>query len=204
MAPATKSLRSYQSRRDFRATPEPKGRRVTCKKKLPVFVIQKHAARQLHYDLRLEIDGVLVSWALPKGPSLNPRQRRLAVRTENHPLEYAKFEGIIPEGQYGAGTVMVWDIGTYKNISERNGRTITARTALKNGEIKFTLKGKKLEGNFVLIRTDYGDKKGEQWLLIKMKDEQASARRNPVNTQKKSALTNRTMTQIKRDTTRKE
>jgi len=204
MATVATSLRNYQSRRDFSATPEPRGKKTKQKKKSPIFVIQKHAARQLHYDLRLEIGGILVSWALPKGPSLNPQVRRLAVRTENHPIDYARFEGVIPEGHYGAGTVMVWDSGTYKNISERNGRAVSARTALKHGEIKFTLKGKKLAGDFVLIRTNYGDKKGEQWLLIKMKDKHADARRNPVNTQQKSALTNRTMTQIKRDDAHKE
>jgi len=204
MATASEALRGYRSRRDFCVTPEPKGEKVAQRKKNPIFVIQKHAARQLHYDLRLEIDGVLVSWAVPKGPSLNPRHRRLAVRTENHPIEYAKFEGIIPEGEYGAGTVMVWDKGTYKNMSKHNGRVVSTATALKHGEIKFFLKGKKLEGEFVLIRTDYGKKKGEEWLLMKMKDEYASARRNPVSTQQKSALTDRTMTQIKREACKKE
>jgi len=201
MAATNSSLRPYRSRRNFAKTSEPRGtkNKTITRKKAPLFVIQKHAARQLHYDLRLEIDGTLVSWAIPKGPSLNPRMRRLAVRTENHPLDYAKFEGTIPEGEYGAGTVMVWDIGTYKNASEHNGRAISEQNALKNGEIKFILKGKKLVGKFVLIRTDYGKKTGEEWLLIKMKDDYASARRDPVKSQQKSVLTDRTMTQIKRD-----
>jgi len=203
MTTTSEALHNYRTRRDFCVTPEPKGETVSQQKKNPIFVIQKHAARQLHYDLRLEIDGVLASWAIPKGPSLNPRCRRLAVRTENHPMEYAKFEGIIPEGEYGAGTVMIWDKGTYKNMSERKGRAISATTALKHGEIKFFLKGKKLEGEFVLLRTKYA-KKGEEWLLVKMKDEYSSARRNPVNTQQKSALTDRTMTQIKREACKKE
>jgi bifunctional non-homologous end joining protein LigD len=125
-----------------------------------MFVIQKHRATALHYDFRLEADGVLKSWAVPKGPSLDPKVKRLAMQVEDHPVDYAKFEGVIPEGEYGGGTVMVWDYGTYKpeettNVSE----------ALRKGELKFSLNGKKLKGSWVLVRT-----RDRQWLLIKHRD----------------------------------
>ena len=142
-------LEDYRKKRNFKATPEPPGRGKPRKSvKAPIFVVQKHQATRLHYDFRLEIDGVLVSWAVPKGPSLNPSDKRLAVRTEDHPLEYADFEGVIPEGQYGAGPVMVWDMGTYE--FEQDG---SAAEQLARGELKFYLHGQKLKGGFALIRT---------------------------------------------------
>lgn len=138
-----------------------------------IFVVQKHAASHLHYDFRLEIGGVLVSWAVPKGPPVDLSQKRLAVMTEDHPLEYASFEGTIPEGSYGAGTVMIWDAGTYENIKTRAGKLVPIKKCLEIGTIEIVMHGKKLKGAFALIRTKLGSQKsrGKNWLLIKMKDE---------------------------------
>jgi bifunctional non-homologous end joining protein LigD len=161
-------LEDYRKKRDFNETPEPAGRQKPREAaERPIFVVQKHKATSLHYDFRLEIEGVLVSWAVPKGPSLNTANRRLAIRTEDHPLEYADFEGVIPEGQYGAGTVMVWDRGTYEVEPDR-----PAADQLARGELKFNLHGQKLQGGFVLIRTGRGSA-GQSWLLIKRRDEHA-------------------------------
>lgn len=192
-------LKKYHEKRDFGITAEPKGTKKKSKEKLPLFVIQKHEASHLHYDLRLEIEGVLMSWAVPKGPSTNPAEKHLAVETEPHPYEYARFEGVIPENEYGGGTVMVWDIGTYKNIKEKNGKSVPMKKCMQEGQIEVWLEGHKIRGGYVLIRTKYkGNKKN--WLLIKMDDEYADARRNPTKTQNKSALTDRTMNQIRKDT----
>jgi DNA ligase D-like protein (predicted 3'-phosphoesterase) len=190
-------LSFYRAKRDFSVSPEPTGNvliKRSKKSKKPLFVIQKHNASHLHYDLRLQIGDVLTSWAIPKGPSLNPKIKRLAVETEDHPLDYAYFEGVIPEG-YGAGVVMVWDLGTYESLKEES-----MKTSYDKGRIEFRLHGEKLHGDFVLIRTGYG--KGENgkknWLLIKMKDDFAHGRKNPVSTQNKSVLTGRTTLQIKK------
>jgi len=190
------SLEAYRRKRDFGKTPEPSGKKKS-KDKAPIFVIQKHDARQLHYDFRIEVDGVLKSWAVPKGPSLNPAEKRLAVPTEDHPMEYADFEGVIPEGEYGAGTVMVWDNGTYENIKEKDGNKVAMDRCIEQGHIAIRLDGKKLKGGYGLVRTGKGDK--ARWLLIKMRDAHADARRNPVSSQPKSALTGRTLKQIERD-----
>jgi len=187
-------LKEYKKRRDLKKSGEPTGEKAKLSNKR-LFVIQKHDATRLHYDFRLSIGGVLVSWAIPRGPSVNPKDKRLAVRTDDHPMEYAKFEGIIPEGHYGAGTVMVWDIGKYKNIKTQNEKIVPMEECLKNGQIEIWLEGKKLSGGYALIRM----KRENQWLLIKMKDEHASAKKNPVSTQTKSVLTGRTLTQIKKD-----
>jgi len=188
-------LAAYRRRRNIKKSGEPAGLKVRSST-MPIFVIQKHAARSLHYDVRLSIDGVLVSWAVPKGPSVSTRVRRLAVRTDDHPIAYAKFEGVISKGQYGAGTVMVWDKGTYRNIKKKNGKLVSMDKCLKNGQIEVWLKGKKLQGGYAFVRMT--DRKN-QWLMIKMKDEHAHAKKNPVTTQKKSALTGRTMRQITTD-----
>ncbi len=180
-------------------TSEPKGRAKKKPSKRPIFVIQKHKSRSLHYDFRIEIDGVLVSWAVPKGPSINTRIKRLAVQTEDHPKEYARFEGIIPEGEYGAGTVLVWDIGTYKNIKKKNDKIVPIKQCLKNGQIEIFLRGKKLCGGYALIKIGAKD----QWLLIKMRDEYADARRNPVSSEPKSVLTGRSLAHIKQDAKKK-
>src|SRR6266571_1466845 len=157
------SLKKYKEKRDFRKSPEPADgvrRRNTNK---PIFVIQKHAARNLHYDFRLKVKGVLKSWAVPKGPSTNPRVKHAAFAVEDHPLSYAKFEGVIPKGEYGAGVVMVWYIWTYSNITEKDGKSIRIDQALKNGHASVKLNGKKLRGGFALTRVEKGEK--ERWLL---------------------------------------
>jgi bifunctional non-homologous end joining protein LigD len=155
------ALEKYRSKRNFDVTPEPKGARSARGKELS-YVIQKHQASRLHYDFRLEWNGVLLSWAVPKGPSLDPSVKRLAMPVEDHPLEYGGFEGVIPEGEYGGGTVMIWDQGTW----EPEDADVDA--ALRKGELKFTLHGKKLQGSWVLVKTKLG------WLLIKHRDEFAS------------------------------
>jgi DNA ligase D-like protein (predicted 3'-phosphoesterase) len=149
------------------------------------FVIQQHAATTLHYDFRLEVDGVLKSWAVPKGPSTDPREKRLAVEVEDHQLDYADFEGRIGEG-YGAGRVIVWDAGTYRPLTDG-----PPNEALENGHLSFWLEGEKLRGGWTLQRTQGGEK--PQWLLIKRRDEGADARRNPVSTQPESVRTGRTI-----------
>ena len=190
-----RSLEAYRKKRDFRRTPEPSGKDQRKGKK-PTFVIQKHAASRLHYDFRIEVGGVLKSWAVPKGPSTNPRDKRLAVPTEDHPMEYADFEGVIPEGEYGGGAVMVWDAGTYVNIREKDGKEIPMDKCFEDGHIAIRLEGKKLEGGYGLVRTGKGEK--ARWLLIKMNDEKADARRNPVSSRPKSAITGRTLRQIEK------
>jgi DNA ligase D-like protein (predicted 3'-phosphoesterase) len=153
----------------------------------PRFVIQKHAASSLHYDFRLEAGGALKSWAVPKGPSTDPREKRLAMPVEDHALEYRDFEGKIPEGNYGAGAVIVWDAGTYRNLSE----DVSIEQALADGHAAIWLEGEKLRGGWTLQRVATGSE--ERWLLIKRKDEEADARRNPVSTQPESVLSGRTI-----------
>ena len=156
------SLIDYKKKRHFKKTPEPGPEKKTSDTGR-LFVIQKHRATQLHYDFRLETDGVLKSWAVPKGPSLDPSVKRLAMEVEDHPVDYADFEGVIPEGEYGGGTVMVWDYGIY---APENTKSVSA--ALAKGELKFVVLGKKIKGSFALVRT-----RGRQWLLIKHRDEDA-------------------------------
>jgi DNA ligase D-like protein (predicted 3'-phosphoesterase) len=182
-------LAGYRRRRDFRRTPEPAGRRRTRKGR-PRFVVQKHAATSLHYDFRLEADGVLKSWAVPKGPSTNPKSKRLAIRTEDHPPDYATFEGIIPDGEYGAGAVIVWDTGTYRNLTEDDGKPVPVETAVRRGHLTVWLDGKKLHGGFALTRIRSGRR--ESWLLVKMRDEGADAHRNPVRSRPESVRSGRT------------
>ncbi len=180
----------YESKRDFTRTPEPRGGQRKPGGR-PIFVIQKHAASTLHYDLRLEVDGALKSWAVPKGPSTDPREKRLALATEDHPLDYADFEGVIPAGQYGAGTVLIWDRGRYENITEKDGEVVPAAEALKDGHFLFRLEGEKLSGGYALQRLD-----DDQWLLVKMKDAGADARRNPVSTEPHSVVSGRDLDAI--------
>lgn len=184
-------LKEYARKRDFRKTPEPAG----GKKGAARFVIQKHDASHLHYDFRLAIDGVLVSWAVPKGLSMDPRVKRLAIQTEDHPLDYIDFEGVIPAGQYGAGTVLVWDTGRYRNLrAEKGGDGKSMSASLREGLLEVWLEGSKLSGGYALKRIRPGRK--PQWLVIKMRDDRADARRNPVSTQPESVLTGRTLKQI--------
>jgi bifunctional non-homologous end joining protein LigD len=156
-------LAEYNRKRRFDVTPEPAGKVRRGAANAREFVIQKHRASRLHYDFRLEHDGVMLSWAVPKGPSLDPTIKRLAMETEDHPIEYNRFEGVIPEGEYGAGTVMIWDQGSWKPEVEDVDR------ALAKGDLKFTLRGKKLTGSWVLVRT-----RPRQWLLIKHRDPSVS------------------------------
>ena len=170
-------LKDYAKKRRFDRTPEPRGKIAPRPKHR--FVIQKHRASALHYDFRLEADGVLKSWAVPKGPSLNPADKRLAMEVEDHPVEYGTFEGVIPEGEYGGGTVMVWDSGTYEADVDDVGK------ALRAGELRFTLDGKKLKGSWVLVRTG-----GRKWLLMKRTDAAAS-KTVDITTEKPRSVTTR-------------
>jgi bifunctional non-homologous end joining protein LigD len=157
-------LAEYNRKRHFGVTPEPQGKLGRPKKKTLEFVVQKHRASRLHYDFRLEHDGVMLSWAVPKGPSTDPANKRFAMQTEDHPIEYNQFEGVIPEGEYGGGTVMIWDRGTWEPEVEDVDK------ALAKGDLKFKLNGKKLRGSWVLVRM-----RPRQWLLIKHRDNAASA-----------------------------
>jgi bifunctional non-homologous end joining protein LigD len=163
------SLEEYQAKRNFSASPEPSTAAPAHPQ--PIFVVQEHHASHLHYDFRLEADGVLKSWAVPKGPSLDPTQKRLAVRVEDHPLAYASFAGTIPEGQYGAGTVAIWDKGTYENLLA--GQTVSEGIA--SGQLEFQLFGDRLKGRFALVRMKGKGRGKENWLLIKGQDEFARA-----------------------------
>lgn len=190
-------LREYRERRDPACTPEPAGDSPRASGETPLFVIQRHDASSDHYDLRLEIGGVLASWAVPKGPSTDPRVKRLAIRTEDHPLAYADFEGVIPAGEYGAGTVLVWDRGPYRNLraDRENGADMPA--SLRDGKVEVWLEGDKLEGGYVLIRTDSGGGDDrERWLLKKLDDDTADARRNPVSTEPRSVASDRTLEEV--------
>jgi DNA ligase D-like protein (predicted 3'-phosphoesterase) len=187
---ADRRLQEYRRRRDRRKTPEPTGGRRSAGKR-PRFVVQEHQARTHHFDFRLEVEGVLKSWAVPKGPSTDPRDKRLAMPVEDHPLDYAEFEGVIPAGQYGAGAVVVWDRGAYDNLTEDDGKPKPVAQALEDGHLVIRLHGKKLEGGYALQRVAKG--KDERWLLIKLKDEAADARRRPVASQPQSVLSGRTV-----------
>jgi DNA ligase D-like protein (predicted 3'-phosphoesterase) len=192
--PKRDSLRQYRAKRDFRRTSEPAGGRRRPGAE-PIFVIQKHDASRLHYDFRLEVDGVLKSWAVPKGPSTDPRQKRLAVPTEDHPLEYADFEGVIPKDEYGGGTVIVWDAGTYRPIKEKDGEPVPMKEQLEGGLVEVWLSGKKLEGGYALVKTGRGGD-DNRWLLVKMKDDKADARRDPVSDEPESVLSGRTIGEV--------
>lgn len=186
-------LERYRTKRDFRHTAEPRGRRRKSRSG-PRFVIQQHDATSLHYDFRLEVGGVLKSWAVPKGPSTNPEEKRLAIPTEDHPLEYEDFEGVIPEGQYGAGAVLVWDAGTYRNLSQHRDEGLPLEQALDAGHVAVWLEGNKLRGGYALTRIRTGKK--EAWLLVKAADAEADRRRNPVRTQPESILSARTIAEL--------
>jgi bifunctional non-homologous end joining protein LigD len=167
------SLEKYRQKRNFNVTAEPSGQAppAASAQGSLLYVIQKHRASQLHYDFRLELNGVLLSWAIPKGPSLDPSVKRLAMQVEDHPLEYGSFEGVIPEGEYGGGTVMLWDTGTW------TPETGDPQASLQKGDFKFSLAGKRLRGSWALIRTKgFGSRADKSWLLIKHRDKYASTK----------------------------
>jgi bifunctional non-homologous end joining protein LigD len=199
-ADAKSKLTEYRRKRDFTKTQEPAGKSAVSKgssaprkKRAPDlhFVIQKHAASQLHFDFRLELDGVMKSWAVPKGPSYDPSMKRLAMEVEDHPIEYNTFEGTIPQGEYGGGTVMLWDRGTYE--AENGGGSEALRDGYARGDLKFVLHGERLQGGWVLVRMNRPGR--PQWLLIKHRDEYASSR-DIVDEATTSVVTGRTMDEI--------
>ncbi|MEX1182789.1 MAG: DNA polymerase ligase N-terminal domain-containing protein [Gemmatimonadota bacterium] len=201
-AGAAAALREYRRKRDFRKTSEPGGGSAAPRHDRLRFVIQKHAASRLHYDLRLELHGVMRSWAVPKGPSLDPAVKRLAMQVEDHPIEYNTFEGTIPQGEYGGGTVMLWDRGTYAPDDARPGEAADAavRRGLSSGKLSFTLRGERLRGSFALVRTDRGPK--PKWLLIKHRDDEAAAGLDIAGALLTSVETGRTMDEIAADADR--
>jgi len=188
-------LNKYNRIRDFSSNTEPKGELEESKKEL-VFVVQKHEASHLHYDFRLESEGLLKSWAIPKGPSMNPEEKRLAILVEDHPYVYKDFEGTIPKGNYGAGTVMVWDNGTY-TLTNANDKTEAENqfiTDFQNGHLSFVLNGKKLKGEFALIRLKINQKNA--WLLVKKRDKFASTA--AILKENKSVISNLTLEEIRK------
>ena len=189
------SLDKYKQKRNFKVSPEPSGsaKKGKSPEKVLRYVVQKHRATSLHYDFRLEFKGVLLSWAVPKGPSLDPSVKRLAMQVEDHPFDYRTFEGVIPEGEYGGGTVMVWDEG------EWTPESVDIEAALQKGDLKFTLHGKKLGGSWVLVRTrGYGRQDGKSWLLIKHRDTFASTE-DITTEQPRSVVSHKLLAEIARD-----
>jgi bifunctional non-homologous end joining protein LigD len=185
-------LAEYNAKRDFTRTAEPSGKVPRARGKTLHFVIQKHAASQLHYDFRLELDGVMKSWAVPKGPSLDPTVRRLAMEVEDHPISYNTFEGTIPQGEYGGGTVMLWDRGTYD--ADDGGGAASLRRGYEKGELRIVMRGKRLQGGFVLARMRRPGR--PQWLLIKRRDDHADPERDVTAEEATSIVSKRTMEQI--------
>lgn len=193
------ALKDYNKKRVFNQTPEPTGGKSS--KKTLHFVVQKHDASRLHYDFRLEMDGVLKSWAVPKGPSLNPEDRRLAMKVEDHPYDYKNFEGIIPEGNYGAGTVIIWDEGTYETLEPLSSKKEMEKSLLSQldaGSLKFRLSGKKLKGEFALVHIKNNGKGDNAWLLIKHRDEFSST--TDITKKSKSIVSGKTIFQMRKST----
>ena len=184
-------LKKYKTMRDFGDTPEPAGGQPK-KGKQPIFVIQKHAATRLHYDFRLEMQGVLKSWAVPKGPSYDPGVKRLAMMTEDHPYDYAAFEGVIPAGNYGAGNVIIWDNGTWEFVGPGDDPV----KALKGGDLKFRMNGKKMFGEWALFRIKGRSPKGNEWLLVKHRDQFANEKIEITEVAPKSVVSNRTLEDV--------
>jgi bifunctional non-homologous end joining protein LigD len=187
------SLAAYNAKRDFTKTAEPAGRAAKTGKALR-FVIQKHAASHLHFDFRLELDGVMKSWAVPKGPSYDPTVKRLAMQVEDHPIEYNSFEGTIPQGEYGGGTVMIWDRGTYEAESGEGQDAV--RDGYKRGDLKIVMHGERMQGSWVLVRTRRDPRGRNQWLLIKHRDHLATEGADIVAAVQTSVVTGRTMEEI--------
>jgi bifunctional non-homologous end joining protein LigD len=187
------SLSTYNAKRDFTRTDEPEGRPQKTGTKLR-FVIQKHAASHLHFDFRLELDGVMKSWAVPKGPSYDPTVKRLAMQVEDHPVEYNSFEGTIPKGEYGGGTVMIWDRGTYE--AESGDGEDAVRDGYKRGDLKIVMHGERMQGGWVLVRTRRDPRGRNQWLLIKHRDHLAMEGVDIVAAVQTSVVSGRTMDEI--------
>jgi bifunctional non-homologous end joining protein LigD len=194
----TGRLEEYRRKRDFARTREPRGGTGRRGPRL-AYVIQKHEASHLHYDLRLELDGVMKSWAVPKGPSLDPAVKRLAVQVEDHPIEYNGFEGTIPQGEYGGGTVMIWDQGSYRPSAQTEDPQAELRRGYRKGELGVKLSGKRLKGEWTLIRLRRGARGRPQWLLIKRNDRYARKDKDVTETYRTSAATGRTMEEIAAD-----
>ena len=191
----TAPLTEYRRKRDFGKTREPSGHAASRDRRKGLrFVIQKHAASHLHFDLRLELDGVMKSWALPKGPSYDPAARRLAMEVEDHPTEYNRFEGTIPEGEYGGGTVMIWDRGTYEPVGD--GGEDTLRAAYRRGSLKIVFHGHRMLGEWALVRMRADARSRKQWLLIKHRDDYAKADFDVVALADTSVASGRTMAEI--------
>ncbi len=185
-------LKKYRSMRRFNETPEPSGAETRGRTKFPIFVIQKHHASRLHYDFRLEMEGVLKSWAVPKGPSYDPGVKRLAVMTEDHPYDYARFEGVIPEGNYGAGNVIIWDEGLWEFIEPGDDPV----KALAAGKLAFRLYGKKMFGEWALVKIKGRSPKGNEWLLLKHRDEFANADVDVTAVAPRSVVSNRLVDEV--------
>ncbi len=185
---AKEKLKPYVEKRDFSITPEP-GPQASPGPE-GIFVVQKHNASRLHYDFRLEVGGVLKSWAVPKGPSISPSDKRLAVETEDHPIAYADFEGVIPEGQYGAGAVIIWDKGHYRNMTQKDGTAVPIDDALRGGHAAIWLYGRKLKGGYALTRTKMG------WILVKMRDEEAKSSQDILRTEPQSVISGMTVEEL--------
>lgn len=194
--PGEGPLGEYRRKRDFERTREPAGSPKAARRSGLRFVIQKHAASHLHYDLRLEVGGVMRSWAVPKGPSLDPSVKRLAMQVEDHPIEYNTFEGTIPQGEYGGGTVMLWDRGTYRPDEPKKGEApeSAVRRGLESGKLSFTFEGERLHGSFALVRTERGEK--PKWLLIKHRDDQAASGSDITEEVRTSVASGRTLDEI--------
>ncbi|GAA2293407.1 DNA polymerase ligase N-terminal domain-containing protein [Streptomyces hawaiiensis] len=194
-------LRGYRGKRDFDRTGEPRGRGAPAGGR-PRFVVQIHDASTMHFDFRLQVDDVLKSWSIPKGPSADPKDKRLAVPTEDHPLEYEEFEGVIPRGEYGGGTVIVWDHGTYEPLShDREGRPVDFAQSLERGHATFRLSGSKLHGEYALtrFRSGQGGDGEEAWLLVKRAGDVARAHGAPDPRRARSAKSGRTLAQVASD-----
>ncbi len=186
-------LKKYRSMRDFGVTPEPSGAKSkAARKKRPIFVIQKHQASHLHYDFRLEMAGVLKSWAVPKGPSYDPATKRLAMMTEDHPYDYASFEGVIPEGNYGAGNVIIWDNGTWEFIEPGDDPV----EAVAQGKLTFRMYGKKMFGEWALVKIRGRSPKGNEWLLLKHRDEFANEDVDVTAVAPRSVISNKTVDEV--------
>ncbi|MGW1590389.1 DNA polymerase ligase N-terminal domain-containing protein [Streptomyces sp. NPDC002386] len=192
-------LRTYRGRRDFGRTREPSGEAATADER-PRFVVQIHDARRMHFDFRLQVGDVLKSWSVPRGPSTDPGDKRLAVPTEDHPLEYEDFEGVIPKGEYGGGTVIVWEHGTYEPLShDRRGRPVDFAESLEHGHATFRLHGAKLRGEWALTRFRGGPDEEESWLLVRKGPARPAGHGTPDPRRARSVRTGRTLAQVAAD-----